>query len=632
MEELRRIQRQCAGANAEQHPCLVSFVGNTGAGKSSLIEVLIGHLWDPGINDRDLRDILVPVAGDTTDTLPTSSDIHLYHDPIGARKKPSSPFLFADCEGFGAANHSAAANSRAKSIKNMEKEAPDDVRRDPTSLREWTFQQFETAMRFVKRRLSWLGANADRSEVVEELFPKIVYNISDIVVYVVAETNLKSMGKVLEKLVQWSQKAEVSSVNRTCLPSLIILVNQCDPAKTKEWDSNKARDQILEENAYLMEKSGTIRNRKEELARFDLPHQSIKDILENSYADVKFLRLPTAKDTSRLRLQFKELYEAIDKLTTTMQEAKKGINMLLSQEQLHQLYELTLDHFSRSTTSPFDFFEALLSVNPPPAEFSNNFSTLLQATFEAVKREDPTLSHESIFNILAKAAAPMICSTIAMDSRRRKFPGLLSHIFQGDTSEPPSGNQGVRDGSYEKTVETVVEGFTHSNLPCGYTFRGPNGEERTCVNTRRAHEHRGNNMSSHQDATGVRFGSGPFNESVVDRFKQLWGYYVVTALENVERAKALPSLWDFHREAIRDLHNLVPGVDLRRLPVCVWCMRNPPTESLSCGHLICPSCVVGVGTRNENNDTVFTVEVCDQHPGGGEALPPREFRLPETVR
>lgn len=37
--------------------CLIPFVGNTGTGKSSLIEVLIGHFWDSRITDRDLRDV-----------------------------------------------------------------------------------------------------------------------------------------------------------------------------------------------------------------------------------------------------------------------------------------------------------------------------------------------------------------------------------------------------------------------------------------------------------------------------------------------------------------------------------------------------------------------------------------------
>lgn len=91
--------------------------------------------------------------------------------------------------------------------------------------------------------------------------------------YVVAEPNLKSMGKVIEKLVEWSQKAEMSSVNRRSLPSYIILINQCDPAKTKEWRPDETTDQILKRNADLMDGNKTIRNCKNELANFNLPNE-----------------------------------------------------------------------------------------------------------------------------------------------------------------------------------------------------------------------------------------------------------------------------------------------------------------------------------------------------------------------
>ena len=77
-------------------------------------------------------------------------------------------------------------------------------------------------MRFTKRKMSWVDLKTDRSKVVEELFRRLVYNISDSIMYVMAETELNIIGKVLEKLVIWSQKAGMSSINRSSLPSFII--------------------------------------------------------------------------------------------------------------------------------------------------------------------------------------------------------------------------------------------------------------------------------------------------------------------------------------------------------------------------------------------------------------------------
>ena len=142
--------------------------------------------------------------------------------------------------------------------------------------------------------------------------------------YVVAEINIQSIDEVLEKVVKWSQKAEMSSVNRASLPSLIILINRCDPAKTEQWSSDEATAQIFDEKKDLMRTSMTIKNRQDQLQNFGLPHESIKDILENFYAAVRFLRLPTANNTARLRSQIQELYAMNRLLEKDCAQRQKG--------------------------------------------------------------------------------------------------------------------------------------------------------------------------------------------------------------------------------------------------------------------------------------------------------------------
>ena len=612
-------------------PRLVSFIGRTGAGKSTIIRTLLEKPWLTGAKDMTQAE-KVPVVGKRNSTVPTSGDVHLYADYLPEKEFLDRPIFYADCEGFdGGAVVPSGSFAHKRSQMNRRRYS-NHGQNFQSKVDDWIQYLVRHARRKTFSLLSYdpnTGNVPTREHYIEKLFPRLLYNFSDVVVFVVKEP--RTLGNSIVDILSWASRSATSALNRATLPRLIIVINNAE--QTEDWNPDTARANFFKEHRADIQADPNIRRHRDAFVSRGIVVESLEDLLLMHYASVNIIYIPNGHIRSQLSDQVLCLYSMIQTKTRESQQRKHDAGMLLQSQDQVRFFRLAFEHYIENIQSnkPFNFLAKLLQMHPIPHDLSNNFASLLYAIHRSINEQDNIVSASQLLSL----AAPVVSSAIALSVIRYsgRVPGTLLDVFNGGVHDHDISDAGE---TYAKLVQNAIK-ILCNKIRC--EFRTPGNTPSQCILFRPGH----GETQKHQDEFGETIGIGKFKSDFVDDIRHQWRAAFNQAMDSTEKSieklvrpvtwqrsqssHVTPSLrskndatWEVHYNHLRILYDKLPELAKRtaeRLFLCYFCLREVPLQTLPCGHAPCGRCVKALihcqSTSSDNDKRIISMKGCPLH-------------------
>lgn len=519
-------------------------------------------------------------------------DADLYADPSSLAS--ATPTLLVDCEGL------SGGEAMPKQLRHRSLNGTSPV--NPQAHPRYSHA----------RPLSWAKTpqTKKREYAVSQLYPRILYTFSDVVVFVLRNPRAFE-STVLDKLLHWGAASIDKSLNQPVLPHAVIVLNATDASvDEREWEIAAATQMLMSDIQGAIHREPALQEHVRTWRRRGKEIRTTRELIECYYGSIHVVRVPYKGSYMLMNEQAGKLAALIQDRCAKSHLRKKKVRMLANTERLQFYLQAACDHFTKHLDTPFDFIKETLRHSPVSRNFEGNILNLALLIRDWSKNAALKNRAEAIF----RAMAPMIASCVMFDTVRQNLLGTASQLL---------------DDRYAQPCAAALQRFADMYWPCSYINPDYSGGLGHCCNVRSGH-----NPKGHQNRQGRIIGNGDYESDLdVATFSPIFTQLLRTSLTQLQASSfklsqefvhrsELETTALMHRERLNELYSNILGTatDFVSYSACLCCLRELPECVLPCGHILCLPCVQVYGKRTSK--TTIEISRCPLHVRDVIATPP----------